>query len=395
MRLFCSICLTCLLAASLGPCGRAKAAEDAGAPSSSTVFGRELYGRIKRGIVYIGIMAPADYAFGVLQFQGSGSGVIFQGLPDENAAYALTNHHVAGDSAVLQVELWDRSTYRADLVATEPGLDVALIKIRDIAPDAYEVCPLGDSDRVLPGDPALAVGAPGNFDRTIIDRQNPETSDALKMTVTMRVVTGFNSDPMELLSWWSGWKGDLGRQVLTNLPKRMQTQSTINPGNSGGPLFNSRGEVIGLNHAHLGAGPVFTQNHNYTIPINYAKNFAYQVINTGSYDIPWMGLDMLGPPTFTSSQQVEEFIDRWYDPALLKVYGIRKDSPAERAGFRTGDIILEFDGKLFASVQELRLYAFEQPIGKVIPVRVQRGRLKLHLSVEIGPKRSYDSEFSF
>jgi serine protease Do len=363
--------------------------------TSASVFGHDLVTKVKRTAIYIWMMQGAG-PFGTLVPTGIGSGVIFQAIPEENAAFALTNHHVASETALLQVETWDRQTFKAELVATEPGIDVAIIKIYNIPPDAYEVAVLGDSDKIQPGEPALAIGAPGSRDSSNTNRSDPYIDFGLHLTTTMRVVTGTSTDPFELISNWPAWRNDLGYGILTNLPKRIVTQTTINGGNSGGPLYNARGEVIGLNHA--GSGGLFAkqimQNGNITIPINYAKTFAYQILNNGEYDLPWLGLDMLIPPTFSSSQQVQEFTERWYQPDVLRVISVRKDSPGERAGLRQGDIVIEFDGKEFASIVDLRLYVFDLTIGRSIPIRVLRGREKKTLNIEVEAKRRYNSEFS-
>jgi S1-C subfamily serine protease len=388
--LFTALCCSCLFVLPA-----MSAEEDGVDPPSAGVFGHDLVNKVKRGAVYIWMMQGIG-PFGTLSPAGIGSGFIFQAVPEENAAYALTNHHVAGDTAILQVETWDRQTFKAELVATEPGIDVALIKIYNIPPDAYEVNVLGDSDRIQIGEPGLAIGAPGSRDSANTNRSDPYIDFGLHLTTTMRVVAGVQTEPYFYVGFWSGARDQLGYQVFTSLPKAFVCQSTINGGNSGGPLYNSRGEVIGLNHAHFGgngSGPL-SQNENYTIPINYAKTFAYQILNNGEYDLPWLGLDTVFPATFTQPQQITEFMERVYKPDEVKVFGVRSDSPAERAGFVSQDIILEFDGKVFSTPSELRRYVFDLPIGKLVPVRVLRGRQKIDLEVAVEPKRRYNSEFS-
>jgi serine protease Do len=211
----------------------------------------------------------------------------------------------------------------------------------------------------------------------------------------MRVISGRQTDPWTFITTWAYWKDSLGQQVMTNCPWRFVTQSAINSGNSGGPLFNADGEVVGLNHAHYGPGVEITQNENYTIPINLAKNFAFQILDNGKYELPWLGMDVLIPPNIRQPSQVTEFIEKHMNPDAIEVYGVRKDSPAERSGLQKGDIIVEFDGREFASVIDMRLYVFGLPIGKQVPVKVKRGdREEADLVMEVGVKRSYDSEFS-
>lgn len=371
--------------------------------SQNSAFGRELVDKVRKGAVYIWAMAGGDE--GVLSPAWIGSGFIFQANPEDNTAYVLTNFHVVNDASVFQIETWDHSTFRGMCVAQEPGIDVGLIKVYDIPPDAYEVNVMGDSDAVQIGDAALAIGAPGSADSFNTNRSDPSISFGLHQTTTLRVVMGKHAEPFEYIGAWSSWRIQLhSQQVMTNCPYRFVVQSAINGGNSGGPLYNAAGEVIGLNHAHFGAGSVITQNENYTIPINFARKFAYDILNNGKHEIPWFGMDMIFPPQYipqspadggrAATQAMTEWVEKHYEPTKLKVLGIRQGSPAERAGLQNGDRILQFDGRTFASVIDLRLYIFELPIGKQVPVSVRRGRDKVELILEVGAKRSYDSEFS-
>jgi serine protease Do len=295
---------------------------------------------------------------------------------------------------LLQVETWDRSTYRARLVATEPGIDCALIRLEDIPREAYEPCVMGNSDNVKPGEMALAIGAPGSAEASNTERDDPSATFGLHQSTTIRVVAGRQTNAYQLVEWWSGWTGGQGYQVLTNTPWRFVTQTAISGGNSGGPLFNAKGEIIGLNHAHFGAGPVITQNENYAIPINFCRNFAYQIIEKGVYELPWFGLDMLVPKNVKSRTDISQFIERHADPEVLRVYSVRKDSPAEAAGIVPQDIIIEFDGRTFKDVTEFRQYVFTLDIGDVIPVVIERGREEIELNLVVGVKRHYNSEFS-
>ncbi|MCC7479287.1 trypsin-like peptidase domain-containing protein [bacterium] len=368
---------------------------------ATSTFGRNLVEKVRKGAVYISAMASQG---GPLQEAWIGSGFIFQAVPEENAAYVLTNHHVAQETAILQIETWDHSTYKGQLVATEPGIDVALVKVFDIPPDAYEVNVMGDSDKVQIGDAALAIGAPGSADSALSNRSDPFITFGLHQTTTMRVVMGKHAEPFEYIGAWASWRTDLGQQVMTNCPYRFVVQSAINGGNSGGPLYNADGEVIGLNHAHFGAGSVITQNENYTIPVNFARKFAYDILNNGKHEIPWFGMDMIFPPEYipqssadggaAASQAMTEWVEKHYEPDVLRVLSVREDSPAERAGLKKGDVILEFDDRHFDTIIDLRLYIFEMPIGKQVPVSVRRGRDKVDLTLEVGVKRGYNSEFS-
>ena len=185
--------------------------------------------------------------------------------------------------------------------------------------------------------------------------------------------------------------------MMTNVPWTLVVQAAVNGGNSGGPAFNSKGECIGLNHAGWNGPATVMQNMNYTIPINLSKNFALQIIETGKHELPWFGMDILLPPYIdgSSGRAIGEFSERFYEPKVLKVLGIRSGSPASRTDLQVDDIILEFDGQVFPTITDLRLYIFSLPIGKDVPVVVQRGKKIINLTLTTGAKRNYNSEFSF
>lgn len=370
--------------------------------SDLKMFNRGLVETIEKGCIYIWAMSPGTSGF--MAPRWIGSGVIFMAVPEENAAYALTNHHVAQDTTMLQCEAWDRSTYKAQFVATEPGIDAALIRIEGIPRDKYEPCILGNSDNVVIGEPALAVGAPGIQSLTPTNRSDPWIDFGLHQTATMRVVSGRSTNPYLFIRTWAGWKSSLGRQVMTNCPWRFVIESPISGGNSGGPLFNAKGECIGLNHAHFGGGADLSQHENYTIPINFCKNFAFQILDTGKYELPWFGMDVLVPNYFDDYYGVAEYVERYLDENVLTIFSVREDSPASRAlqvedpyaeaGLQAGDIILEFDGRTFADTTELRLYIFTLPIGKTVPLTIKRGKREMDYTMVVEPKRSFNSEFS-
>ena len=114
----------------------AQAQDETPEPSSVSAFNRGLVDTVEKGCIYIWAMSPGNSGF--MQPAWIGSGVIFMAVPEEEAAYALTNHHVAQETSLLQVETWDRATYKAQMVATEPGIDCALIRIENIHRDRYE-----------------------------------------------------------------------------------------------------------------------------------------------------------------------------------------------------------------------------------------------------------------
>lgn len=355
--------------------------------------------KVKKSVIRIqGIELGGEVASGGY---GGGSGVVFQIDYDKGVAYALTNHHVSGNSVLSAVRFWDNSEYRAEMLSREPGIDVALLRIngipdeRDLPEDQKTIiaATLGDSDKVQIGDHAIAMGAPGAMDGYGTDRSDPYQLFMLQQTATHGVVTGRDSVIDFPMGIWQQNRSDLGMQYGTNFDYAFRITVPINGGNSGGPLFNDNGEVIGLNF--YGGSFSLTQNSNHAVPINLAKDFAFQILNTGKFEKPWLGLDLIMPPYIQTTGQYEEFMDR-KKPTKIEVYGVRNGSNAQRAGFRKGDVIVSIDGRSFTSPQEVRLYVFDQEIGSRLTFEVQRGgrKLKDPIVAEIQPKRIYDSEFS-
>jgi serine protease Do len=105
-------------------------------------------------------------------------------------------------------------------------------------------------------------------------------------------------------------------------------------------------------------------------------------------------MDIFVPSTYDTTQQVSEWEERNYKPGAFDILGVRDGSPAQKAGMQRGDKIIEFDGQTFPTNMDLRIYVFTLPIGKKVPVVVKRGLAKVHLEMEVAPKRKYDSEFS-
>jgi len=299
------------------------------------------------------------------------------------------------------VRFWDGAEYKAEMISREPGIDVALLKIEGIPderdlPDSKKTivaATLGDSDKVQIGQHAIGMGSPGSRDGALTNRSDPYQDFMLQQTVTDGVVTGRDSVIGFEMGIWQQNRGHLGMQYGTNFPYAFRITVPINPGNSGGPLFNDKGEVIGLNF--YGGSNTIMQNENHSVPINSAKDFAYQILNTGKFEKPWLGLDMLMPSYIKSEDAYQEFLDHRKSKAL-EVFGVRNDSPAEHAGFKKGDIIVSVDGREISDPQDFRQYIFSQAIGTRVSFVVKRNgsKLKSPLVVEVQPKRIYDAEFS-
>jgi serine protease Do len=263
-----------------------------------------------------------------------GSGFIISG-----DGYILTNDHVVDGADEIKVRLSDGRTFPATVKGLDPKLDLALLKID--AGNHLPVARLGDSGALRVGEWVMAIGNPFG----------------LEQTVTVGIVSA---------------KG----RVIGAGPydEFIQTDASINPGNSGGPLFNSAGEVVGINTVIVAGG----QGIGFAIPVNAAKAIIPQLKETGHVTRGWLGV---------SVQQVS---DDLADSFGLKetrgalVSEVIKDSPAEKAGLRRGDVILAFDDRQIDALNDLPRLVAATPVGKSVKIVVFRDGKTLELRATVG-----------
>ncbi len=262
-----------------------------------------------------------------------GSGFI---ISDEG--YILTNNHVVANADEIKVKLSDGREFKGEVKGSDEKLDLALIKID--TKGHLPVATLGDSDAMEVGEWVLAIGNPFGLAQT--------------------VTTGIVSAKGRVIG--SGPYDDF-----------IQTDASINPGNSGGPLFNTKGEVVGINTAIVAGG----QGIGFAIPVNMAKAVITQLRETGKVTRGWLGVSVqpVTPELARSFGMKEE------KGALISE--VIKDSPAEKAGLQAGDVILEFDGRPIADMHELPRLAAVTPVGKKSRVKVLRNGKVLEKSVTI------------
>jgi S1-C subfamily serine protease len=263
------------------------------------------------------------------QPQGTGSVFII-----DDQGHVLTNNHVVADANRLEVTLANGTTLPATLVGRDARFDLAVIKA-DIPADQLRVLTLGDSDQVQVGEQVVAIGNPYGLDGT----------------VTQGIVSGRRQLVNE----------PEGDGVLVNA---IQTDASINPGNSGGPLFNGKGEVIGVNT--LGLMPNRAQaGLNFAIPINNARRIMQDLMSGGSYAHPFVGIS-----SAEITQQVASTLSLPVQDGLL-VQSVEPNSGASKAGLRGGsgqreagsrqvaaggDIILAIDGRKLRRPEDFIAY---------------------------------------
>ncbi len=253
--------------------------------------------------------------------QSLGSGFVIS--PD---GYVLTNNHVIDKARDIRVAFDDGKVLAAKLVGKSPEIDVALIKVEASGLPAVR---LGDSDALEVGDWVMAIGNPFG----------------LSHTVTKGIVSA---------------KGRvIGAGPYDDL---IQTDAAINPGNSGGPLFNMKGEVVGINTMILARG----QNLGFAVPVNMVKDILPSLRTKGKPELGWLGVDAQPvTPDIAEALGMPE-------PIGAIVRGVTKGGPADRAGLQRGDVITELDGKKVLVAAEIpRMIAFGH-IGKTVKFTVLR-----------------------
>jgi serine protease Do len=254
----------------------------------------------------------------------------------------LTNYHVIAPGGRLAEEIIvrtsDRREFPAHVIGTDAKTDVALLRIEGEGP--FTAVILGDSDKLDIGEWVVALG----------------NAFGLEETVTVGVVSG------------------IGRALGTGpYDSYIQTDASINAGNSGGPLFNIRGEVIGVNAAVSASA----QGIGFAIPINMVRKILPALEREGKVTRGWLGV-MIQQLT-TDLAKAFKLSD---DQGAL-VSEVMKESPAEQAGIVRGDVIVEFDGKKVTQMHDLPAIVAETPIGKRVLVRVIRDGAPHQVKVKI------------
>lgn len=281
--------------------------------------------------------------------QGLGSGYIIS--PD---GYIVTNDHVAGNASEITVTMTDGSHHEAKIVGTDPVSDICLLKIDG---SDFPYVELGNSDDVIIGEWVIALGNPfGLF----------ELNDKPTVTVGVISATGMNLEPIN------------DRYYLNMI----QTDAAINGGNSGGALVNSLGNVIGMNTLIYTAGGVQGNiGLGFAIPINKVKKIITELKEKGKIDREFqIGM---------SIQSIDQGIARYYDLKNTRgviITKIIEDSPADRAGLKAGDIIIEIENFRINNEQTIFGVFQEFRAGQEISIKVIRDNSEIIRKMKLEKK---------
>jgi len=257
---------------------------------------------------------------------GLGSGVILS-----SDGYILTNHHVAGGkNKRIIVSLQDGLNVDGVTKWSDPVLDLAVVKV-DLTD--LPTIPLGNSDEVQVGEPAIAIGNPLGLQ--------------FQRTVTSGIISALNRT-IEI-------ETDQGKNYMEDL---IQTDASINPGNSGGPLLNSKGEVIGINTVKVESAEAI----GFAVPINVAAPILKKFIEKGEFIEPYLGV-------FAYDKEIIPYInsDLKLDNGIY-VANVDEAGPAYKNGIRIGCIISEVDGIKMNTMMQLRTYIYSKNPGDTINV---------------------------
>ena len=269
--------------------------------------------------------------------QGVGSGVIIS--PE---GYIVTNNHVVDGASTVLVTLSDKREFKARVIGTDPKTDIAVVKI-----DASNLpaIVIGDSSKVQIGDYALAVGDPFGVGQT----------------VTMGIVSATG-------------RANLGIEDYEDF---IQTDAPINPGNSGGALVNDRGELVGINTAIIAHGSQGNQGIGFAVPVNLARTVMDEIIKNGKVTRAYLGI-----------------VPQDVTPSIAKAMGVKEvggalvsdvsaDSPAERAGLKRGDIIVDVNGKPVTDSNQLRMNISMMHPDARVTLKVRRDGSEREMSVNL------------
>jgi len=332
----------------IGASAPAETRTGSGAPAAATPALTDVIGSVMQSVVSIE--------------SGGTSGGVGTGMILDRQGNILTNFHVVEGASRVVVRLSDGTAGVAEIVGTDPGSDLAVIRA-SISPQRLIPIAFGNSDRVRVGEPVFAIGNP--FGQTF------SVTSGIVSAVQRVTTSSFTGRPI--------------RGVI-------QTDAALNPGNSGGPLFNAAGEVIGINTSIENPSGRFSAGVGFATPSNNAKRFLPTMLAGQQVQHPMLGvqgvaLDEVNAPTFRLDVNRGVYITR-----------VERGAAAERAGLQAanrgigGDVVVEIDGRPVRRFEDLALAVDARNVGDAITLKVMRAGQTLELQATLGPWTSTSAQ---
>ena len=276
--------------------------------------------------------------FDTIPLRGLGSGIIF----DSNGGI-LTNHHIVEDASRVEVVTTEGKKFKGEVLGSDAMSDIAVVRVD--GEDLPKV-KLGDSDNLVVGQIAIAIGNPYGF-------LLPGPTATVGVVSALRRHIHIEDHMYEDL---------------------IQTDAAINPGNSGGPLVDSTGSVIGVNTANI----PFAQGIGFAIPINTARRIAKEILQNGRVVRPYLGISGI-----TLNRDIAESYDIPSENGVL-VVKVGRGSPANHGGVSAGDVILEADKKPLKSWEDLQHTIQNKKVGENIELSIGRNNEQGTVTVVLG-----------
>jgi S1-C subfamily serine protease len=346
---------------------QAPLANDAQPASTNSDTVGQVYQRDGQGVAYIEAQEKASQAispFGPMQQGGgtaTGSGILM-----DDQGHVLTNAHVVDNASSVTVKFGDGEPLDAKVLGIDNSTDIAVLQVDPGQVDAQPL-PLGNSDAVNVGDPAVAIGNPYGLDRT--------------------VTSGIISALQRQISSPNGF----------TISDVIQTDAAINPGNSGGPLIDGQGRVIGINsQIATGSGSSGSVGIGFAVPINTAKNVASQIIDGGSVQHAYLGIEGAD-----LTPEIASALNLPVDQGAI-VQKVTPNGPAADAGLQGGgdttvsvggervraggDVITAIDGKPISGMDDLITAINEKQPGDTVTLDVLHNGSKTQVDVKLGDR---------